>query len=220
MPVAHRYVLKSMQMPRFCFFTVFLIPLLMIHLLVLSVPATYFAFVTLRSCGLMLSWKIRSIPFKCWRQLERGILAFGWLFSKVGHCQDSRFGSSLGHRGSDGLQNYKYFIIIIMDSRHSRSRNEYLILLPWWAVDVVRRSLPSRNCKTVLFWNSIPQSCPGPAEEWAKHQDLFHWLFVVLLQHVSNPGILTVLLEEFCPLELLVGASLRPGLLLPVFLLH
>lgn len=169
-PVACRYVLRPMQMPRFCLFIMFLILLLIINLLVLLVPAMYFAFMTLRSCGLMLSWKIGSIFLKYWRQ-KRGIRAFGWLFSKVGQCQDSSFSSSLGHRGSDGLQNYKYFIILIMDSRHSRSLNEYLILPPWWAVDVVRSNLPSRNCKTVLFWNSMPQSCPSSTEKWAKHQD-------------------------------------------------
>lgn len=76
-PVASRYVLGPMQMPRFCFFFVFLVPILIINLLVLSVPATYFAFLTLIGCGLMLIWKIRPILFKCWRQLERGVLAFG-----------------------------------------------------------------------------------------------------------------------------------------------
>lgn len=54
----------------------------------------------------MLSWKIKSILFK-YLETIRGILAFGWLY----YSQDSRFGSLLGHRGSDGLQNYKYFII-------------------------------------------------------------------------------------------------------------
>lgn len=129
--VAGRYVLRLTQMSRFCFFFIFIILLLIIHLLVVSVPATYCAFVNSRSCGLMLSWKIRSILFKYWRQLERDILAFGWLFSKMHHCQGSRFGSSLGHRGSDILQNCYYFIVLIMDSRDSRSLNEYLILPLW-----------------------------------------------------------------------------------------
>lgn len=70
-----------------------------------------------------------------------------------------------------------------------------------------------------LFWNSMPHVLPRASWEVSKAPGLVS-VAAVLLQNMSNPGVLTVLLEELHPLELFAGACLRPGLLLHVFLLH